>query len=76
MEILKFVFFASFLQSFLLAFIAIIISTFSAGGDYRAFQIKKEESTDVDEVPYAYGFFHFVFATVRSSTNGRTCELA
>jgi Kef-type K+ transport system membrane component KefB len=62
-------FFASFLQSFLLAFVAIIISTFSAGGDYRAFQIKKEESTDVDEVPYAYGFFHFVFATVSYSSS-------
>ncbi|GAQ78459.1 Serinc-domain containing serine and sphingolipid biosynthesis protein [Klebsormidium nitens] len=48
--------------SFLLAFIAIIISTFTAGGDYRAFQFKKEASLDADEVPYAYGFFHFVFA--------------
>ncbi|CAM6091506.1 unnamed protein product [Calypogeia fissa] len=49
--------------SFLLAFSAIILSTFSTGIDSKSFSIKIDDGqTEEDKVPYGYGFFHFVFA--------------
>ncbi|KAK1307083.1 hypothetical protein QJS10_CPA10g00508 [Acorus calamus] len=48
--------------SFVIALLAIVIATFSAGVDSRSFQFKKKETQSEDDVPYGYGFFHFVFA--------------
>ncbi|CAN8268615.1 unnamed protein product [Cochlearia groenlandica] len=58
--------------SFVVALLAMVIATFSTGIDSQCFQIKKdsnnqeegeEEEGEEDDVPYGYGFFHFVFAT-------------
>ncbi|KAF3791169.1 Membrane protein [Nymphaea thermarum] len=49
-------------KSFIIAFIAIAIATFSAGIDYKTFRFRKVEPQSEDNVPYGYGFFHFVFA--------------
>ncbi|KAL8120206.1 uncharacterized protein LOC141661519 [Apium graveolens] len=49
--------------SFVIAVIAMVIATFSTGIDSKCFQFKKDEPEEEDEVPYGYGFFHFVFAT-------------
>ncbi|KAK3041644.1 hypothetical protein RJ639_001454 [Escallonia herrerae] len=49
--------------SFVVAVIALVIATFSTGIDSKCFQFKKDERQDEDDVPYGYGFFHFVFAT-------------
>lgn len=49
--------------SFIIAVIAIVIATFSTGIDSKCFQFRKDDKQDEDDVPYGYGFFHFVFAT-------------
>ncbi|THU61058.1 hypothetical protein C4D60_Mb07t19280 [Musa balbisiana] len=48
--------------SFVIAVLAIVIATFSTGIDSKCFQFKKTEAESEDDVPYGYGFFHFVFA--------------
>ncbi|KAB5514257.1 hypothetical protein DKX38_028163 [Salix brachista] len=50
-------------QSFIVALLAIVVATFSTGIDSQCFQFRKAEKKDEDDVPYGYGFFHFVFAT-------------
>ncbi|KAB1201415.1 putative serine incorporator [Morella rubra] len=49
--------------SFVVAVLAIVIATFSTGIDSKCFQFRKDETQAEDDVPYGYGFFHFVFAT-------------
>ncbi|XAR53311.1 hypothetical protein NMG60_11021829 [Bertholletia excelsa] len=49
--------------SFVVAVLAIVIATFSTGIDSKCFQFKKDERESEDDVPYGFGFFHFVFAT-------------
>ncbi|XP_050215279.1 uncharacterized protein LOC126666309 [Mercurialis annua] len=50
--------------SFVIALLTIVIATFSTGIDSQCFQFRKSEKEAAeDEVPYGYGFFHFVFAT-------------
>lgn len=51
--------------SFVVAVLAIVIATFSTGIDSKCFQFRKdkEETESEDDVPYGFGFFHFVFAT-------------
>ncbi|PON73338.1 Serine incorporator/TMS membrane protein [Parasponia andersonii] len=49
--------------SFIIAVLAMVIATFSTGIDSQCFQFRKEETRSEDDVPYGYGFFHFVFAT-------------
>uniref|UniRef100_A0A1J3CDY4 Serine incorporator 1 n=3 Tax=Noccaea caerulescens TaxID=107243 RepID=A0A1J3CDY4_NOCCA len=53
--------------SFVVALLAMVIATFSTGIDSQCFQFKKDVNTqgeeEEDDVPYGYGFFHFVFAT-------------
>lgn len=49
--------------SFVIAVLAIVIATFSTGIDSKCFQFRKEEKESEDDVPYGFGFFHFVFAT-------------
>ncbi|XP_065849687.1 uncharacterized protein [Euphorbia lathyris] len=49
--------------SFVVALLAIVIATFSTGIDSQCFQFRKGEKDGEDDVPYGYGFFHFVFAT-------------
>ncbi|KAL2929327.1 putative serine incorporator [Bienertia sinuspersici] len=49
--------------SFVVALLTIVIATFSTGVDSQCFQFWKREKQSDDEVPYGYGFFHFVFAT-------------
>ncbi|KAJ4897687.1 Serinc-domain containing serine and sphingolipid biosynthesis protein [Raphanus sativus] len=57
-------------KSFVVALLAMVIATFSTGIDSQCFQFKKDSNSQGDEVeeeeddvPYGYGFFHFVFAT-------------
>ncbi|PNX85173.1 serine incorporator 3-like protein, partial [Trifolium pratense] len=49
--------------SFVVAILAIVIATFSTGIDSKCFQFRKDDTPAEDDVPYGYGFFHFVFAT-------------
>ncbi|KAG5014717.1 hypothetical protein JHK85_020853 [Glycine max] len=50
--------------SFVVAILAIVIATFSTGIDSKCFQFRKDDTAPAeDDVPYGYGFFHFVFAT-------------
>ncbi|KAG2321370.1 hypothetical protein Bca4012_055587 [Brassica carinata] len=56
--------------SFVVALLAMVIATFSTGIDSQCFQFKKDSNSlgeeveeEEDDVPYGYGFFHFVFAT-------------
>ncbi|KAM2193670.1 hypothetical protein ACFX1R_027931 [Malus domestica] len=49
--------------SFVIAVLAMVIATFSTGIDSKCFQFRKDETESEDDVPYGYGFFHFVFAT-------------
>ncbi|XP_078432260.1 uncharacterized protein LOC144703859 [Wolffia australiana] len=49
------------IASFIIAVVAIVMATFSTGVDSKTFQFKKGEA-EPDDVPYDYGFFHFVFA--------------
>ncbi|URE46637.1 Serine incorporator (Serinc) [Musa troglodytarum] len=48
--------------SFVIAVLAIVIATFSTGIDSKCLQFRKTEADSDDDVPYGYGFFHFVFA--------------
>ncbi|KAF9616832.1 hypothetical protein IFM89_032682 [Coptis chinensis] len=48
--------------SFVIAVLAMVIATFSTGIDSKSFQFRKDEARSEDDVPYGYGFFHFVFA--------------
>ncbi|KAF8393327.1 hypothetical protein HHK36_021568 [Tetracentron sinense] len=49
--------------SFIIALLTIVIATFSTGIDSKAFQFRKDDAQAAeDDVPYGYGFFHFVFA--------------
>ncbi|KAH0457510.1 hypothetical protein IEQ34_012825 [Dendrobium chrysotoxum] len=48
--------------SFVIAILVIVVATFSTGIDSKCFQFKKIERNSDDDVPYGYGFFHFVFA--------------
>ncbi|KAJ0960535.1 hypothetical protein J5N97_001625 [Dioscorea zingiberensis] len=48
--------------SFVMAVLVIVMATFSTGLDSNCFQFKKTEPESADDVPYGYGFFHFVFA--------------
>uniref|UniRef100_A0A6V7QRI8 Serine incorporator n=1 Tax=Ananas comosus var. bracteatus TaxID=296719 RepID=A0A6V7QRI8_ANACO len=48
--------------SFVIAVLAIVMATFSTGIDSKCFQFTKAETESEDDVPYGYGFFHFVFA--------------
>ncbi|RDY05933.1 Serine incorporator 3 [Mucuna pruriens] len=49
--------------SFVVGILAIVIATFSTGIDSKCFQFRKDRTPTEDDVPYGYGFFHFVFAT-------------
>ncbi|XP_015898350.2 uncharacterized protein LOC107431853 [Ziziphus jujuba] len=49
--------------SFVVAVLAMVIATFSTGIDSQCFQFRKDKIVSEDDVPYGYGFFHFVFAT-------------
>ncbi|KAK3210764.1 hypothetical protein Dsin_015470 [Dipteronia sinensis] len=49
--------------SFIVALLAMVVATFSTGIDSKCFQFRKDDSPAEDDVPYGYGFFHFVFAT-------------
>ncbi|WVZ98308.1 hypothetical protein U9M48_043769 [Paspalum notatum var. saurae] len=40
----------------------IAFAAFSTGEDYKSIQVRDRERSE-DDVPYGYGFFHFVFAT-------------
>lgn len=51
--------------SFMIAMLAIVIATFSTGVDSKSFQFQQDEVEEVeegDDVPYSYGFFHFIFS--------------
>ncbi|XP_072964541.1 uncharacterized protein [Typha angustifolia] len=48
--------------SFVIAVLVMVMATFSTGVDSKCFQFKKTEAESEDDVPYGYGFFHFVFA--------------
>ncbi|KAI4376628.1 hypothetical protein MLD38_014370 [Melastoma candidum] len=48
--------------SFFIALLAIVFATFSTGIDSECFQLRKKEARGKDDIPYGYGFFHFVFA--------------
>ncbi|KAK6941547.1 Serine incorporator/TMS membrane protein [Dillenia turbinata] len=48
--------------TFIIAILALVIATFSTGIDSKCFQFRKDDPQE-DDVPYGYGFFHFVFAT-------------
>ncbi|KAJ0961507.1 hypothetical protein J5N97_002011 [Dioscorea zingiberensis] len=50
------------ISSFVMAVLVIVMATFSTGLDSNCFQFKKTEPESADDVPYGYGFFHFVFA--------------
>ncbi|KAG9447707.1 hypothetical protein H6P81_013835 [Aristolochia fimbriata] len=47
---------------FLLAVCAIVMATFSTGIDSQSFQFRRDEALSEDDIPYNYGFFHFVFS--------------
>ncbi|KAH9608612.1 hypothetical protein KSS87_000730 [Heliosperma pusillum] len=49
--------------SFIVALLTIVFATFSTGIDSQCFQFWKKETEADEDVPYGYGFFHFVFAT-------------
>ncbi|KAK7841661.1 serine incorporator 1 [Quercus suber] len=52
--------------SFVVAVLAMVIATFSTGIDSKCFQLQfrtDDVQAEDDDVPYGYGFFHFVFAT-------------
>lgn len=49
--------------SFVVAILVLAMATFSTGIDSKCLQFKKSEARSEDDVPYGYGFFHFVFAT-------------
>ncbi|KAL5226529.1 hypothetical protein ABZP36_014794 [Zizania latifolia] len=53
------------IASFVIAVIVIVTATFATGIDSKCFQFKKAEEAEQaedDDIPYGFGFFHFVFA--------------
>uniref|UniRef100_I1NKU2 Serine incorporator n=1 Tax=Oryza glaberrima TaxID=4538 RepID=I1NKU2_ORYGL len=52
------------IASFVIAVIVIVTATFATGIDSKCLQFKKAESEqpEDDDIPYGFGFFHFVFA--------------
>ncbi|XP_020577999.1 probable serine incorporator isoform X2 [Phalaenopsis equestris] len=48
--------------SLVIAILVIVVATFSTGMNSKCLQFVKIERNSEDEVPYGYGFFHFVFA--------------
>ncbi|KAG8053168.1 hypothetical protein GUJ93_ZPchr0001g32339 [Zizania palustris] len=53
------------IASFVIAVIVIVTATFATGIDSKCFQFKKAEEGELpedDDIPYGFGFFHFVFA--------------
>ncbi|KMZ73502.1 Serine incorporator [Zostera marina] len=51
--------------SFVVAVLVIVVATFTTGIDSKCFQMIfyfKKVKTETEDVPYGYGFFHFVFA--------------
>ncbi|TVU21514.1 hypothetical protein EJB05_31154 [Eragrostis curvula] len=51
------------IASFVIAVIVIVAATFSTGIDSKCIQFKKAQSEEEDDdIPYGFGFFHFVFA--------------
>ncbi|KAJ4818632.1 Serinc-domain containing serine and sphingolipid biosynthesis protein [Rhynchospora pubera] len=50
------------IASFVIGVLVIVMATFSTGVDSKCFQFKKTEAEEEDDVPYGFGFFHFVFA--------------
>uniref|UniRef100_A0A0A8ZD26 Serinc-domain containing serine and sphingolipid biosynthesis protein n=1 Tax=Arundo donax TaxID=35708 RepID=A0A0A8ZD26_ARUDO len=51
------------IASFVIAVIVIVAATFSTGIDSKCLQFKKAEAeSEEDDIPYGFGFFHFVFA--------------
>ncbi|XP_010264010.1 PREDICTED: serine incorporator 3 isoform X2 [Nelumbo nucifera] len=47
---------------FLIAICAIVMATFSTGIDSESFRFRKDEVQGEDDIPYKYGFFHFIFS--------------
>ncbi|CAD6268956.1 unnamed protein product [Miscanthus lutarioriparius] len=47
--------------SFVVELINIVVATFSTGADYKCIQFNNVVESEND-IPYGYGFFHFVFA--------------
>ncbi|XP_042516563.1 probable serine incorporator [Macadamia integrifolia] len=47
---------------FLIALCSIVMATFSTGIDSQSFQFRKDKVQKEDDIPYDYGFFHFVFS--------------
>ncbi|KAG0486411.1 hypothetical protein HPP92_008506 [Vanilla planifolia] len=50
------------ISSFVIAILVLVIATFSTGIDSKCLQFKRTAVICEGEVPYGYGFFHFVFA--------------
>ncbi|VFQ67637.1 unnamed protein product [Cuscuta campestris] len=52
------------IASFVLGIVVIVTATFSVGYHSKRFEFRREheEHQDAHDVPYNYGFFHFVFA--------------
>ncbi|XP_038986395.1 probable serine incorporator isoform X2 [Phoenix dactylifera] len=50
------------ITSFVIAVFVVVMATFSTGIDSKCFQFKRTRAESEDDVPYGYGFFHFVFA--------------
>ncbi|XP_010925321.1 uncharacterized protein [Elaeis guineensis] len=50
------------ITSFVIAVLVIVMATFSTGINSKCFQFKRTRAETEDDVPYGYGFFHFVFA--------------
>eukprot|EP01018_Ginkgo_biloba_P020821 Gb_12917 [translate_table: standard] len=48
--------------SFLIAVFAIVMAAFSTGIGSKSFQFRKDQVQSDDDIPYGYGFFHFVFS--------------
>ncbi|OQU82695.1 hypothetical protein SORBI_3005G006300 [Sorghum bicolor] len=48
--------------SFIVELISIAVAAFSTGSDYKCLQFRNVVESEND-IPYGYGFFHFVFAT-------------
>ncbi|KAJ9675474.1 hypothetical protein PVL29_024415 [Vitis rotundifolia] len=49
--------------SFIIALLAMVIVKFPTSIDSKCFQLRKDDTQAEDDVPYGYGFFHFVCAT-------------
>lgn len=50
------------IANFVIAVIVIVAATFSTGIDSKCLQFKSSETDSEDDIPYGFGFFHFVFA--------------